>query len=580
MNAVIYYDGECPFCRRYVRYLSLQKTVDTLRIVDLRTSPDALQSFMALGINVDGGMVLELDGKLHWGTDAAHRLALLSTPSGTFNRINRWMLGHRIGASLIYPLLRMGRAVVLLMLGRQAINHMETAGDQARMTLFGMAWGVFAFLHALVYATQFNLPMHASTWVIAPIGVALIFFPTSKRLFLLLLSAMLVDAWAHLPMHSNHTLLKNVFLHALALSSLWHAWRGQSWERFFEDAASVGRAALLCMYVFGVFHKINTDFLNPQVSCALALWIEMPPWLSWISGSWFEVVAIYGTLVIETFILLCLLIPRTRHLGIVLGIGFHSLLALSGYALYASFSTLTIALHLLFVDKETALRVTASFHWQAWMDALRRPAGLSLLFCWLTAIGFLAWNGSYSSVGLAWLPAPLLLCYALIRYGKGTGPAIPNLVVSRLWWLNLISVLMVATCFKPYLGLPTAQSMNMFANLRLEANVSNHLVLRSPPAPFSYLEDVVALEEAGGSSYLVSVHLSGMTVTWHDLLDKLDRTPDSWASFHHNGRYYKQATAETLAVEIERTLPPRWVRNWLHFNPVDLRQPKPCALGS
>ena len=37
-----------------------------------------------------------------------------------------------------------------------------------------------------------------------------------------------------------------------------------------EQLRLVARYLLAIMYFYGIFHKINTDFLNPQVSCAVA----------------------------------------------------------------------------------------------------------------------------------------------------------------------------------------------------------------------------------------------------------------------------------------------------------------------
>ena len=359
MPATIYYDGECPFCTRYVQRLRLQDAVGPVRLVDLREAPDARHRFKSHGIDLDRGMVLDIDGTLHVGDNAAHQLALLSTRSDAFNRFNRAVLGSRLGALLLYPLLRLGRNAALILLGRAPLFD-DSPGERAWQTLFGMAWGLFAYLHVLVYAFQFSAQMHVTTWLIAPLGLTLAYFPRSRRLFVALLIVMLVDAWRQMPALSNHTILKNIFLLALLLSGAWHALRGDRWRDFLADAAPIGRAALVCMYIFGVFHKINRDFLNPEVSCAVVLWREMPAFLAWIDFPTFHQIAIWGTLAVETAILLCLLSRRGRHAGIVFGIGFHSLLALSGYAIYAPFSTLTIALHLLFLDRESARRIVES----------------------------------------------------------------------------------------------------------------------------------------------------------------------------------------------------------------------------
>lgn len=577
MQATIYYDSDCPFCTRYARYQQLQRNLDQVQLVDLRAAPADRERLQAQGFDLDKGMVLDLDGTLHGGDEAVHRLALLSAGSGPLARLNRLALGTRTGAMLIYPLLRLGRNATLAAMGRRPLVG-DDAGEAAWQTLFCMAWGLFAYLHVLVYAWQFGATMWATTWAIAPLGVALFLFPLSRRIFLLLLACMTVDAWRQMPTLSNHTILKNAFLLALLLSGVWHALRGGRWREFLADAAPIGRAALVCMYIFGVFHKINTDFLNPAVSCAVVLWADMPGFLSWINVPAFHYMAIYGTLVIESVILFCLLFRRTRHAGIAFGIGFHALLAMSGYAIYAPFSTLTIALHLLFLDRDSARQIVESPFWKAGMVSLRTPFGLTLLALWLGVMGLLAANGSFGSIGVLWLPLIGLLCYVIARHGHATPTAGLDVLWSRRWWLNAVSLLFFLGCFSPYLGLKTAQSMNMFANLQLEAGMSNHLVFRNPPAPFGYLGDVVEIVESSGSTYLARIKSLGLRVTYYDLLDKLERDPHARVSFRRNGELHVAQNAVSMADEIARVLHPRWVRGLFHFNPVDVTSPKPCAL--
>lgn len=578
MRMTIYYDGECPFCSRFARFQKLQHNVEEVRLVDLRNAEPDRQQLQALGYDLDKGMVLDLDGELYPGEEAVHRLALLSTGSSLLARLNRWALGTRTGAALLYPLLRLGRNASLLALGRRPLQASD-AGDLAWQTLFCMTWGLFAFLHVLVYAWQFGATMWLTSWTIAPLGIYLFFFPQSRRIFLALFACMSIDAVRQMPTLSNHTILKNTFLLALLLSGTWHAVRGGKWRDYLQDAASVGRAALCVMYVFGVFHKINSDFLDPAVSCATALWKEMPAFLSWLDNPDVYTVAIYGTLVIESAILFCLLFRRARHIGIVCGIAFHSLLAMSGYAIYAPFSTLTIALHLLFLDRESARQIVDSSFWKQLATRLRSPFGLTIFFLWLACLTWLASAGNFGSVGVLWLPPVALLCYAILRYGDAVSKRSGGQILwSKHWWLNAVSVLFFLNCFSPYLGLKTAQSMNMFANLRLEAGLSNHLVFRSAPGPFGYLADVVEIVDSTGSPYFHRIRSQGLHVTYYDLLDKLERNPQVTVTFLRDGELLARQSAATLREDIQRVLHPRWVRGIFHFNPVDLTTPKPCAL--
>lgn len=579
MDNAIYYDGDCPFCTRYTRLLKLRSTIGPVRLVDVRNDQAVRADLMRRGFDLDNGMVAEIDGHMYAGGEAMQVLAQLSTSSGLFNHLNRFVLSSRLATRFLYPLLRCGRGLTLTLLGREPIGEMP-ANEQAFRRLFCMAWGLFAYLHVVVYAFQFKAKMAPVSWLIAPLGIALFWRPLSRRIFLVLLGVMMVDGVHHIPSLSNHTLLKNIFLLALACSGLWYMLRGGRVRQMLAAAAPVGRFALACMYVFGVFHKLNTGFLDPQVSCAVALWRAMPAPLSWIDFPAFHHLAIWGTLVIESFILGCLLSAHGRHIGIVAGICFHSLLAMSDYALYAPFSTLTIALHLLYLPPRSALHVCQSVPWQGGMRLLHSATGMTMFGLWAVAIILLAWNQSFGAIGVMWLPLVLFLCYCVWKHGAPDGPlAGSHVLVSRAWLLNGISVLFFLTCFSPYLGLKTAQSMNMFANLRLEGGVSNHILFGNPPRPFGYLEDIVQIRNPGHSPYLQYIVASGLHVTYYDLLDRIERDPSLRVDFVRGGNLHSGQTRESLAGEIASQLHPRWVRGWLHFTPVDLQIPKPCALN-
>ena len=73
--------------------------------------------------------------------------------------------------------------------------------------------------------------------------------------------------------------------------------------------------------------------------------LEMPEPLSRLDGPLVHYATIYGTFAAEGAIALMLLTPRLRHWGVVGGILFHLLIALSDYAMYISFTMLSIALH-------------------------------------------------------------------------------------------------------------------------------------------------------------------------------------------------------------------------------------------
>jgi hypothetical protein len=103
--------------------------VGELQIVNAREHSGLLQEVTARGLDIDQGMVLKLDEQLYYGADAIHALALLSTRSGIFNRLNYWLFSSARLSHLVYPVLRSLRNLLLKLLGRHRINNLEQPGS-------------------------------------------------------------------------------------------------------------------------------------------------------------------------------------------------------------------------------------------------------------------------------------------------------------------------------------------------------------------------------------------------------------------------------------------------------------------
>jgi predicted DCC family thiol-disulfide oxidoreductase YuxK len=122
-RAWIVYDGQCPFCSRYVQLLRLRESLGAVRLIDAREGGPIVEELQRARVDLDEGMVLKLDDRLYHGHDCIHVLALLSTPSGLFNRINAAVFRSPLAARMLYPVLRAGRNAVLRLLGRGKIRQ-------------------------------------------------------------------------------------------------------------------------------------------------------------------------------------------------------------------------------------------------------------------------------------------------------------------------------------------------------------------------------------------------------------------------------------------------------------------------
>ena len=122
-GAVIVYDGECPFCSRYVHLIRLKKVVGTVRLVDARTGGPEAAALWRGGYDLNEGMALIYGGQVFYGADCINKLALMTTRSDLFNKAAASLFSSPAAASVLYPALKLGRRITLRILGRSRLNR-------------------------------------------------------------------------------------------------------------------------------------------------------------------------------------------------------------------------------------------------------------------------------------------------------------------------------------------------------------------------------------------------------------------------------------------------------------------------
>lgn len=119
-NTIIY-DGDCIFCRNYVRLLKLRETMGNVTLINARDT-DKVKALGFEPASLNKGMIIVFDGKVYAGSDAVHRMALLTTSNSFFNRLNRVVFRHRMLAIALYPFLKLGRRIWLFIDGKDLIR--------------------------------------------------------------------------------------------------------------------------------------------------------------------------------------------------------------------------------------------------------------------------------------------------------------------------------------------------------------------------------------------------------------------------------------------------------------------------
>jgi predicted DCC family thiol-disulfide oxidoreductase YuxK len=123
------YDQECAACDIYCRSVQVGQSTGRLRLVNARNPSPVMRKMTRAGLDIDQGMVVQKGGKLYYGAEAIHTLALLSSRSDLFNKLSYYVFRSKALSRLLYPGLRICRNLLLKALGKTKINNLRVKGN-------------------------------------------------------------------------------------------------------------------------------------------------------------------------------------------------------------------------------------------------------------------------------------------------------------------------------------------------------------------------------------------------------------------------------------------------------------------
>lgn len=375
----------------------------------------------------------------------------------------------------------------------------------------------FSTLWVMAAAVHFTDSNPLSVLPVLALGLPVLLFPTSMPAFGLFVAVAAVTGAMSLPTAANHKVLSLLVALAFAAAALF-VWvtrnrpdtRGTFLARWLEAARTPAGLTLLVVYLFTVFDKLNTAFFDPATSCAGRLLDQMLDYngIAVEPSALLVRTAAIGTVLVETTILVCLAVPRLRRWGLLLGIGFHLVLA---PASFWDFATMVFTLYVLFVPT----RVFAGLASRS--AGIRRFALAAFALHMILAIT-VSLAGTESSpfgprwhtlIVLTWYIAVIPLLVQLVRAFLADREPWPGWRI-RPVFLLLVPLLAFVNGSAPYLGLKTVSSYSMFSNLHTEPGVANHLLVGlAGPRLFPYQADTVTVTKVdirrGGGSGSVSL---------------------------------------------------------------------------
>ncbi len=112
----LFYDGDCPFCTHYSELMQARDELGQFAIISLREDQASAQEFRDLGLDLEQGFVFRYNGGIYHGAEAMHVLAAANQQKDPILRLNHWFFGKRAMSKCLYPVLRFGRWLALLIM--------------------------------------------------------------------------------------------------------------------------------------------------------------------------------------------------------------------------------------------------------------------------------------------------------------------------------------------------------------------------------------------------------------------------------------------------------------------------------
>lgn len=232
------------------------------------------------------------------------------------------------------------------------------------------------------------------------------------------------------------------------------------------------RATTVLLYGAAALSKLNGGFLDPAVSCAGPLARDL------VDASWVTTPAIAGTVAVEVALALLLAIPRTRRAGVLLGCGFHAVLALAGNV---PFAALALALYAAFLHRPAGSDAEGRpSPARAWRRAIL-PVGSALYL-----LGATTDPGTRPALELATLAGTVAFSVIAVRSSGAPRSA------ARLHPIAAAALaILVVNAASPYVGLRTEATFTMFSNLQTEPGHWNHRIVPEQVRVFGLQDDLV-----------------------------------------------------------------------------------------
>ncbi len=389
----------------------------------------------------------------------------------------------------------------------QGISKKDYTKDS--LSLFCSLWATASIFHLVAFSDIFIFSPFA--WGTGICSVLLLLRPNNLLFFALLLITSIIKTFLWLPYGPNH-LLFEMFLNIGILSALIKAGvannlltiNPEQRKSVYEVFVPFVRVEVIILYLFAGIHKLNSDFLNPGISCATFMLngIRDNVWPIISINSFSEYASIYGTVFVEFLIPILLFIRRTRTIGLTVGLIFHYILSIYPHQGLFSFSILIFAIYSTFLSEETVQRLYFCLKALKHRDVsyLKVFIPITLIWTFIATAAIYSHHFSlpikYLGFGAWYYTGGILISFYLTTLIKERLIHKKNFSAVKCPVLMLLILLITFNGICPYIGLKTETSFSMFSNLRTEGSKTNHFFIPTKYHLTNWQEDLVEIEDS------------------------------------------------------------------------------------
>lgn len=460
--------------------------------------------------------------------------------------------------------------------------------SKQKFRIFSLVWSMSTLFHQFTFTDWMGSAHTGIGWLVTIACVLNVLFNT-YALFLLGLTGSIALMFLRMPNVPNHIFfewLSNSTL-LLLIIAFFIRYRTLSIERFADELWNsfrpVAKASLVILYFYVVFHKLNSSFLDPAISCG-GLFLDDVFHNFYLDRIGFvhrfmlennlllRNFSIYFTLLAEAIIPILIVTRRFRNAGLLFGVFFHILLPFQGHEGIYSFSAMLFTFYVFFWDNRMFVKL-GDFY-----DNNNRGIVLFFFASLITLVGVKAGAGivAYKLAStFSWCIYAFVYFVLLVMAvrNKEIKPVTPDTGRRRFPLVWLGPAVIFFNGLTPYLGLKTEFSFSMFSNLRTEGETTNHYFVPVSTQVFNFQKELVTIIETDNEElknndryYNRDVHL-----VLFEMIRKMNQlNTDFYVRFEMGGKEYlvrKQdgVYLETSGLNMDQGY---LIRKFFRFRPV------------